>query len=374
MPVPVVWKSKLISSPSPISRWVDRARPWRSTWKRWRSRGCTTRSSRSIWSIRRWTSGTSSSGTSPMWPATTAPSSSPPKPGAGSTGSTRLPSAHAPRRRQRPRVPHLELGQQHPGTSTGGRRPALSGASARVERRSSEGAAAGGRGQTYWRTRARRVWAAPMMSDARRVGVVDEARRAPSAGVDALAHVPTDTPYGGDRRRSCGDAGRAARSRPDGVVGIAGQAIRRREQRVEAPSGAAVARRRPTASTSVPCSMASSSSSTARLGVGGHDHRRAVPAVRHLGLDERLGQRLAVARRPLVEPVLDARVVLVEGDGERAEQLLEAGEQLVDVGLQLLGHDDLVALPHVGDVGLGERLGSARRAGRSSTPPRRSAP
>ena len=42
---------------------------------------------------------------------------------------------------------------------------------------------------------------------------------------------------------------------------------------------------------------------------------------------------------------------------ERAEELLEPGEQLVDLGLQLLGDDDLLAVPDVGEVGLGERLG-----------------
>src|SRR4051812_16962839 len=41
----------------------------------------------------RWTSGINSGGMSVMWALTTAPSSRPPKPGAGSTGRTRLPRA-----------------------------------------------------------------------------------------------------------------------------------------------------------------------------------------------------------------------------------------------------------------------------------------
>src|SRR5215213_5470916 len=36
----------------------------------------------------------------------------------------------------------------------------------------------------------------------------------------------------------------------------------------------------------------------ARFGVAGDDERRTVPAVRDLGLDERVGERLAVGRRP----------------------------------------------------------------------------
>ena len=76
-----------------------------------------------------------------------------------------------------------------------------------------------------------------------------------------------------------------------------------------------------------------------------------------LGLDQRFGQRAAVRLRRLVEAELDARIVAAERHSERAELLLELGEQLVDLGFELLRDDDLVAFPHVCDVGLGERLG-----------------
>ena len=48
-------------------------------------------------------------------PATTAPSNSPPKPGAGSTGRTRWPSDSRRVGHGGARVPHLELGEQHAG-------------------------------------------------------------------------------------------------------------------------------------------------------------------------------------------------------------------------------------------------------------------
>ena len=64
----------------------------------------------------------------------------------------------------------------------------------------------------------------------------------------------------------------------------------------------------------------------------------------------------AVAPRS-VEQVGDRPAAVVR---ERAERLLQQGEQLVGRFLQLLGDDELVgavlALPHVGDVGLGQRL------------------
>ena len=121
-----------------------------------------------------------------------------------------------------------------------------------------------------------------------------------------------------------------------------------------APSGASDA---VSPSTSVPCSMASSSSST--VDSASTATTTVVPSQR-CGTSASTSAPVNVRRsasghssRPNSTPGSSA----ASTDGERTEQLLEPGEHLVDLLLELLGYDDLVAVPHVGDLGLGERLG-----------------
>ena len=66
------------------------------------------------------------------------------------------------------------------------------------------------------------------------------------------------------------------------------------------------------------------------LGVGGHEHRGVLPAVRDLGLDQRVAQRVPVGDRPLVEIERRERFVVGQHDRERAEFFVEPLEQGVD--------------------------------------------
>ena len=87
-----------------------------------------------------------------------------------------------PRRRQWPGVPHLELGEEHPANLSECLRRPVGAANTPM-----------GEGQTYSRTRERRFWAAPMMSDG---DEESSSTRPPNvvAASTALDHVPTDTP------------------------------------------------------------------------------------------------------------------------------------------------------------------------------------
>ena len=55
-------------------------------------------------------------GTSPMWPASDGAEQQPAEAGRRVDGQHEVAERQAPRRRQRPGVPHLQLGQHHPGT------------------------------------------------------------------------------------------------------------------------------------------------------------------------------------------------------------------------------------------------------------------
>ena len=207
-----------------------------------------------------------------------------------------------------------------------------------------------------------------MMSD----GVPSSSTRAASAPAAAtvFAHVPTETPYGGWAGSSRG-ARSLISSRP---VWSSGSRARRSDEAnsvSRAPAGASDAA---AAEHERPLLDGVEQVVDGRLGVGGHDHRRAVPAVRDLGLDQRLGQRLAVGVRPLVETELDAGIVVGEGHGERAEQLLEAGEQLVDLRPPAPRARRPRRRPTRGRCRPRRAPRSARPAGRSTTRTRRSGP
>ena len=104
------------------------------------------------------------------------------------------------------------------------------------------------------------------------------------------------------------------------------------------------------------------------LGVGGDQHRGAIPTVWDLRCHQCLGQHRPISIRPLVEAELGRLGVVVERDRERPEDLVEFVEQGVDLRFDHLGNDDLLAVPCVGKLGFGKRLGQLRHAGRSSTP------
>jgi hypothetical protein len=79
--------------------------------------------------------------------------------------------------------------------------------------------------------------------------------------------------------------------------------------------------------------------------------------VRDLRFDQRLLERLDVGERPLVEAELRRLVAVEQRDRKRSDLGLELVEEGVDGRLDLLGDDQLLALPHVGHAALGERLG-----------------
>ncbi len=91
------------------------------------------------------------------------------------------------------------------------------------------------------------------------------------------------------------------------------------------------------------------------LGVGRDEHRRSLPSMGDRRLGERCRQRLPIVLRPLVESVLDGILLVAEEDRERTELVLEPGEQGIGARLELLGYDELLVGPHVGDVLVGER-------------------
>ena len=136
------------------------------------------------------------------------------------------------------------------------------------------------------------------------LGGADDVGRRRAVAVDELA-ASVD---GGRRRRhlrpraDCDDAvrrvgrvelrrrGRAARSRPTAVVGVAWPGGRTSENSVSTarpPAAPSAARRR--RARACPARWRRAARRRVGLGVGGHDERRAVPAVRHLGLDRAPG-------------------------------------------------------------------------------------
>ena len=284
----------MISSPSPIRRCVDRARPWRSTWKRWRRRGWTTADvpvdlvdqavdvGHELVGRRR------RCGRRRRRRAAARRSRAPDRPAARGCRATRAasaPAAGCATPRARPAAsPH---GTAQPAGSGGSHRSGRSAIGA-VQKRTWAGSP-----QTYWRTSERSSWAAPMMSRGRRRRRRRSARRARRAASTALAHTPTDTPYGGTAGSSCGDEvarGRRARRgrRRRGPAGRTTRTACRARLRARRPR-----RRRRQHQRALLDGV--EQLVDGRLGVGRGDQRRAVPAVRHLALDERLGERLAVA-------------------------------------------------------------------------------
>ena len=73
-----------------------------------------------------------------------------------------------------------------------------------------------------------------------------------------------------------------------------------------------------------------------------------------------VAERRAVGRAPLVEHEVGRWFVVGEHDRERAEFLVEALEQGVDLVLELLGDHDLVAVPGVWQLGGRQRLRQLR--------------
>ena len=96
------------------------------------------------------------------------------------------------------------------------------------------------------------------------------------------------------------------------------------------------------------------------FGVGGDQHGGAVPSVRYLRCDQRIGEDGPIGGGPFVEAELGRLGAILERDRERPEDLVELVEERVDLGLDQLGDDDLVTLPCVGELGFGQRLGQLR--------------
>ena len=98
------------------------------------------------------------------------------------------------------------------------------------------------------------------------------------------------------------------------------------------------------------------------LGVMRHDECAARPPMWDLAFQQRLLQHVDVGGRPLRQVELGHTftvfaLVVEQRHGERTDLLLELVEQRIDIGLDLFGDDDLIALPRVRDASLGERLG-----------------
>ena len=137
----------------------------------------------------------------------------------------------------------------------------------------------------------------------------------------------------------------------DSVVGVLGEPVGGGEQAGQRILG----RRGGGAGDTVPASMPSSSSSTvgsasAATNTVAPSQRWAMPASTSAAVNV-----VRSSSGHSSSPYSTAVSSVAEDDRERAELLVEAGEQGVGAGLELLGHDQLVAGPRVGDVLVGER-------------------
>ena len=319
----------------PVRR--QRPSPWRSTWKRWRRRGWTTRSSRLDLVDQ-----------------------------AVDVGDEVVVDVVDVARRRRRRAAARRSRAPGRRAARGGRArraasapaggcatpPARPGASAQYRRPSDV------RRRTQ---RAQRRWRRRRSTSGRRPARRRRSQRRPGESDSAASTTPcARRPW--PTRRTADGPGRARPTSTasvlaaDRVVGVLGQAVGG-ENSVSTARPPGRPPRPAAGSTSVPCSMASSSSST--VGSASVATMTVVPSQR-CGTSASTSAWVSVWRSPgghSSSPNSTPGVVVGEGDRERAEHLLEAVEQVVGVGLQLLGHDELVAVPDVGDVGLGERLG-----------------
>ena len=214
--------------------------------------------------------------------------------------------------------------------------------------------------QTYGRTTERSSWASPIISDSSTPPAATRCRRR-SRSVIAVDAAQRRPPRRAERVRTAGASrrsarrGRAASLRASASSGILRQLVGGDEHRAERAVGRldAVVRGEQFARFDRVEQVVD-----VVFGVGGDDHGRALPAVRDLGLDQRVAERVPVGDR-------STRRARTSVDGSSSASTIGNGPSSSSnrsnsasiVCFERFGDDDLVAVPDVREFGGGERLG-----------------